>query len=137
MKKFLIALLMVCTMMSFGTCINSNAAGIDSRAVNVDKVTTSLSINNSTGQAKITYKLYLKGNSPYSINATIKLLKRTGNTWTTVKTWTESRNSNSLAIENRPYSLSEHGTYMVSVSAATRCGANYEVYNTDSAAKTY
>lgn len=130
-KKFIFAMLMMCTLVGFSTTINSNAAAIEPYANNVQDINAKLSIS-TNGTASITYHVVLKGNPPHSITATVKLMKRSGNSWVKVHEWTDPKNSSALYIENRKYSLSSHGTYKVTVSAATRSGASYEIYNTDS-----
>ncbi len=136
MKRFILAMLMICTLVGFSTTINSNAAAIEPYANNVQDIKATLSIS-ASGTAAVSFHVLLKGNPPHSITTTTKLMRRSGNSWVEVKKWTDTSSTSSLYVEKRKYAVPSHGTYKVTLSASTRSGASYEVYNTESNAATY
>ena len=121
MKKSIKRFLLVC-LLAISVCnpIYTEAATssdmITPYYVNIQNAEAFLTLNGS--QAIAETKIYTK--KKLDISITMKLQKKSGSSWTTVKTWTESKKDSVILNVNKTYTISS-GTYRIysTVSAGT------------------
>lgn len=106
-KKFITLLLVMILVSSFSMSVLANITELNDEVV-ISPMFTYISMAeaeifiNSSGKA--TVETYLTGNSKVtSTKATIKLQQYRGGSWTTIKTWDESRNSRILNFSSTYY----------------------------------
>lgn len=99
------------------------------------KVVAQLSID-SSGRATCTGKVGVYDKES-TVALTVKLLKKNGNSWTSIKSWSDSGSGNIDFSLSRNYTV-EHGTYMVSVSGkVTTSTGKVEYVSKSTGEKTY
>lgn len=105
----LIALIITTTMIIPTYAITSNSSGSSCRIKYVSSVATSLTINKGT--AYVGVKVRDAGKKSTKITVTAYLQKKSGKSWKSIASWTDSTTSNSLTL-NKSKKLSK-GRYRV------------------------
>lgn len=133
MKKRLLSMLL-CSLilcMTFSTIIyastNNNSETVQPRWTTLSTVNASLTITDSNAYCKTT----VTTGSRCTITATMKLQKKSGSSWVTVKTWTGSATDAVRLSLGKNYTISS-GTYRV----YSTVSANGETATAISASKT-
>lgn len=136
-SMLLVALLLACCT-SVGAYADEETAGditpFYEYAKNVTAILSIDSSGNATCQGRIIPK-----ESSYSCSITVQLKRKSGSTWTTVATWSDSGKGLSGASAGGTRSVSSGYSYKVSVSATVKNASGDVVENPskDSSVKTY
>lgn len=139
-----LSMMMVCLtlLVSYGSMGNIGFASankpedvVSPQYTHTRKVVAQLSID-SSGRATCTGKVGVYDKES-TVALTVKLLKKDGSSWTSIKSWSDSGSGNIDFSLSRNYTV-EHGTYMVSVSGkVTTSAGKVEYVSKSTGEKTY
>lgn len=138
MKKICTLAMVVCFLFVLGSVSNADMAiEIQPFYVATSSITATLSID-SSGNAECSGKIKPM-NSTYSTSITVKLMKKSGSTWSEVKRWTASKAGITGASASGSVKVSKGYTYQVRVSGnvVNSGGTTLESPTKNSAEKAY